>query len=240
MPAFSLADALAQVPDPRDPRGRFHPLEAILSLAVVAILAGRTGPGPISEFGRDHGEAFAWALGFRRGKTPAKSTFSEIFRAIDPEALERALSLWIASRQEQAGWQAVALDGKTLKGSADGQAPGVHLLSAYAHEAKAVLAQMRVDQKTNEHKAALKLLGVLPLEGQVVTGDALFAQKQVAERIRDEGGDYVLAVKDNQKGLKEDIRAALHDSAAFSPLRREAAAAGASGSADRGERPRAA
>lgn len=215
---LSLVEALAQVPDPRDPRGVRHPLVAILSLAAVAILAGNTGPQAIHEFGRRHGKSLAFALGFRRGKTPAQSTLSEVFRALDAAALERALSRWVASRQADAGWRAIALDGKTLCGSADGEAPGVHLLSAYAPEAKAVLAQMRVDAKTNEHKAALELLGVLPLKDKVVTGDAMFAQKDVAEAIREAGGDYVLVVKDNQRDLKEDIRVALQGDPGFSPL----------------------
>jgi hypothetical protein len=218
MPSLSLQEALAQIPDPRDPRGVRHPLVAILALTVLAILAGRTGPASIAQFGRSHGAPLAFALGFRRGKTPAKSTFSEVFRAIDPDALEQALSRWIAGRQQDAGWVHVALDGKTLRGSADGQAPGVHLLAAYAPQAKAVLAQMRVDAKTNEHKAALSLLGVLPLVGKIITGDAMFAQKEVAEKIREGGGDYVLVVKDNQKELKEDIRLALQGDPGFSPL----------------------
>lgn len=218
MQSPSLLEAFAQVPDPRDPRGVRHPLPAILALAAVAILAGRAGPGPIAEFGRSHGPALAFALGFRRGKTPAKSTFSEVFRAIDPSALEQALSRWIARRGQDAGWDHVALDGKTLRGSADGEMPGTHLLAAYAPRAKAVLAQMRVDQKTNEHKAALQLLGVLPLAGKAVTGDAMFAQKDVAEKIREAGADYVLVVKDNQKELMQDIRTALQGDPGFSPL----------------------
>jgi hypothetical protein len=218
MPSLSLLEALAQVPDPRHRRGVRHPLPAILALAVVAILAGRAGPGPIAEFGRSHGPALAHALGFRRGKTPAKSTFSEVLRAVDPAELERALSRWVAGRERDAGWKAVALDGKTLKGSADGRSPAVHLLAAYAPDAGAVLAQMRVDAKTNEHKAALELLGVLPVEGKVITGDAMFAQKEVAERVRDSGGDYLLTVKGNQPGLEEDIRTALQGDPGFSPL----------------------
>ena len=81
-----------------------------------------------------------------------------------------------------------------------------------------MLKQLRVDAKTNEHKAALTLLGVLPLRGKVVTGDAMFTHRDVAEEIRRRGGDYILIVKDNQPELKAQIQAALHDDAAFSPL----------------------
>jgi hypothetical protein len=217
MQGLSLVEALAGVPDPRDPRGRIHPLPAVLSLTVVAILAGCKSLTAIAQFGRDHGKSLAHALGFSRGKTPAKSCLSDLFRILDVVALEDAINLWLQARVLD-GWQHTALDGKTLRGSADGDAPAVHLLSAFIPAAAAVIGQMRVDAKTNEHKAALRLLGVLPLAGKVVTADAMFTHRDVAQMIRQQGGDYLLIVKDNQTELKEAIRAALHDDAAFSPL----------------------
>ena len=99
----------------------------------------------LAQFGRDHGTPLAHALGFRRGKTPTKSTFSKLFRRLDIQAFEEALRRWTLTRQAE-GWQMI--DGKTLKGSADGVISGVHLLSAFISEAAAVLAQIRVDAKT--------------------------------------------------------------------------------------------
>src|SRR5262245_64249027 len=96
--ALSLLHVLAEVPDPRSRHGRRHPLSAILSLAVVAMLAGAKGYQAIAQFGREKGFALAHALGFRRGKTPTKSTFSVLFRSLDVNAFEQALSRWIASR----------------------------------------------------------------------------------------------------------------------------------------------
>ena len=218
MQRLSLLEALACVPDPRKARGKRHPLAALLSLTVVAVLAGCKSLEAICQFGRDHGKALAFALGFRRGKTPAKSTLSELFRALDVAAFEAALGRWLGAQAEHAGWRALALDGKALRGSADGEAPGVHLLAAFVPSAAAVLAQVRVEATTNEHKAALRLLGVLPLAGKVATGDALFTHRDVAGEIRRGGGDYLLIVKDNQPELKAQIQAALHDDAAFSPL----------------------
>jgi hypothetical protein len=209
-------DYLANIPDPRDPRGRIHPLSAVLSLAVVAMLAGMKSLHAIAQFGRDHGAGLAHALGFRRKKTPAKSTLSELFRAIDLDAFESALRLWMQTRQ--ADGATIALDGKTLKGSRHGDVPGVHLLAAFVPGCAAVLGQLRVDAKTNEHKAALQLLGVLPVQGKLVSGDAMFTHRDVAQAVRDGGGDYLLFVKDNQPELKAQIEAALHDDAAFSPL----------------------
>jgi hypothetical protein len=220
--ALSLQEELATVPDPRSPRGRIHPLPAILSLVVVAILGGSKSLEAIAQFGRDRGTALAHALGFRRGKTPNKSCLSKLFRRLDVAALEAALGRWILGRVAHHGWDAIALDGKTARGSADGDIPGAHLLSAYVPQAAAVLAQIRVDGKTNEHKASLAFLGVLPIAGKVVTGDAMFTHRDVAQAVRDGGGDYLLIVKDNQPELKAQIQAALHDDAAFSPLPAEA------------------
>jgi hypothetical protein len=236
--APSLLEALQSVPDPRDRRGVQHPLSAILSLTVVAVLAGMKSLSAIARFGRERGAAFAFAPGFTRGKAPAKSCLSELFAALGAAALEGALTRWLLGRVA-CGWKALAVDGKALRGSADGAVPAAHLLSAFAPAAGAALAQLRVDAKTNEHKAALRLLGVLPLKGKVVTGDAMFTHKDVARKIHAAGGDYVLIVKDNQGTLKGDIRAALHDDAGFSPLPAQAQGRGGAAGQDgrQGARP---
>ncbi len=232
---LSLVEELATVPDPRSRKGRIHPLVAILSLTVVATLAGCKSLDAIAQFGRDHGVALAHALGFTRRKTPNKSCLSKLFRRLDVEALEQALARWVAGRLTQHASDDLAVDGKTVRGSAEGDVPGVHLLTAYVPSASAVLKQLRVDAKTNEHKAALRLLGVLPLQGKVVTGDAMFTHRDVAQTIRDRGGDYILIAKDNQPELRAQIEAALHDDADFSPLPAEAEGSGGADGADGGQ-----
>jgi DDE family transposase len=204
-----LLDVLADIPDPRHRRGIRHPLSAILGLAVLAMLTGCKSYHAIAQFGRDKGFALAQVLGFRRGKTPTKSTYSVLFRRLDVVAFEAAVARWIASRLSDEEMAVIALDGKTLRGSRDGELPGHHLVAAYAVAAAAVLAQLRVDAKTNEHKAALQLLGLLPVQGRIVTGDAIFCQRDLCQEIIDGGGDYVFTVKDNQPGLAIDIQAGL-------------------------------
>src|SRR3954447_1389613 len=102
MAALSLIEVLAEVPDPRSRHGRIHPLPAVLALTVLAVLRGCTGPAAIAQFGRDHGAPLAHALGFRRGKTPAASCLSELFRRLDPVAFEAALARWVRSRMPPA------------------------------------------------------------------------------------------------------------------------------------------
>jgi hypothetical protein len=221
---LSLLEIFAQLPDPRSRHGRRHPLVAILSLAVLAMLSGAKSYQAIAQFGRDHGFALAHALGFTRGKTPTKSTFSVLFRLLDVSAFENALSRWIISRLPEEQEQSIAMDGKTSRGSRDGDVPGQHLVAAYSAAAQAVLAQLKVDAKTNEHKAALQLLGLLPVKGNILTGDALFCQRDLCAAIIDAGGDYLFTVKDNQPSLVRDIQAGLayqeqtqRRTAAFSP-----------------------
>src|SRR6516165_7465173 len=108
-----LIEALDRVPDPRSRKGRRNPLTAILSLAVVATLAGMKSLEAIAQFGRDHGPALAHALGFTRGRTPNKSCLSKLLRRLDVVALEDALSRWLSGRVQHHGWDAIAVDGKT-------------------------------------------------------------------------------------------------------------------------------
>jgi hypothetical protein len=218
MASLSLAEAFALIPDPRDRRGRQHPLVAMLCLTTVAILAGCRSINAVAQFGRDHGIHMAHALGFNKPLTPAPSTFSELFRKLDAAAVESALRTWLLARGAGAG-EHVALDGKTACGSAEGEVPGVHLLAAFATADAAVLGQLEVARTTNEHKAALRLLGVLPLTGKVITADAMFTHADVCDTITDAGGEYILAVKDNQERLHQDIRALFEgDGTTFSPL----------------------
>ena len=183
-----------------------YPLVPVLALCLVAVLAGHTGFAAIAQFGRLRRRRLGHALGFQSGRMPCANTLPLLLRDLDADHLDRVIGGWLAGRHA-AGWDHLALDGKTLRGSRDGAVPGVHLLSAYAPQASAVVAQMRVEATTNEHKAALRLLGVLPpLAGAVVTADAMFTHRDVCDRILDRGGDYVLYAKDNQADLQRDLR----------------------------------
>jgi hypothetical protein len=204
----TLMELLEGLHDPRAAKGKRHPLPALLGLAVVAMLAGMTSYEAIVQYGKERGWEFLKLLGFTTKWGLCKATYSRVFRRIDAADFEDRVGRWIRGRLRPDDAPHLCLDGKTARGSRDGDSPGVHLLSAYAPEVKAVLAQLRVDAKTNEHKAALELLGVLPIEGKVVTGDAIFTHRDVCATVLDGGGDYVLPVKDNQPTLARDIAAA--------------------------------
>jgi hypothetical protein len=216
MTTLSLIEASADVRDPRGPRGLVHPLTAVLGLTAVALLAGMASLEAIAQCRCDRGPPLAFALGFRRARAPNKSALSKLFRRLDPDRVEAALARSLKARGVDDA--VTCLDGKTLRGSATGGLPGVHPLAAYAPHARAVLAQVRVDARTNEHKAALELLGVLPLTGKVVTADAPFPHRDGRAAIDAGGGDHLLPLKDDQAVLKADVVAAFDD-AACSPRR---------------------
>jgi hypothetical protein len=136
----SLLAAFAAVPDPRLPRGRRHPLPAVLALATAAMLCGARSLYAIAQWGRLQPPTAVRALGFTRERTPAVSTLHQVFSALDVDAFEAALAHWaqahLGDRRE-----AIALDGKALRGIHGEALPGVDLVAAYASEAGLVLAQ---------------------------------------------------------------------------------------------------
>jgi hypothetical protein len=226
MPALSLLDRLAELTDPRDRKGRQYPLVPLLALTLVAIRAGNTSVAAIAQFGRLRKHRRGHALGFPHGKMPCANTLTNLFAVLDADHLDRLIGDWLGDRHAD-GWDHLALDGKTVRGSRDGDTPGVHLLAAYAPQASAVVAQMTVDATTNEHKAALRLLGVPPLAGAVVTADAMFTHADVCEKVLAGGGDYVVYAKGNQSPLRADIEAAFAaESGGLPPLAPTAVALG--------------
>lgn len=207
---MTLWEAFEQVPDPRKASGRRHPLQAVLTLSAVAMMTGCRSLYAIAQFGRDRGANFAAALGFTREETPCCTTLHYLFVSLDRTAFEKALRGWL-NCQQSAGWKALSVDGKTLRGTQGHEVAGVHLLAAYAHEARLVLEQIPVSADTNEHKAALELLNMLPLKGKVVLGDAMFCQRDMSSKICKKGGDWVWPVKQNQPELLAALKLAFED-----------------------------
>jgi hypothetical protein len=203
----SLLEILEGIHDPRGAKGKRHPLSALLALAVVAMLAGMTSYEAIVQYGKERGRDFLYLLGFTRGRGLCKATYSRVFRRIDVVEFEARVSRWIQGRLRTGDAAHIAIDGKTARGSRDGETPAVHLVAAYVPDAHATVAQLRVDAKTNEHKAALEMLGILPIRGKVVTGDAMFTHRDVCAKVIERGGDYILPVKENQPTLLANIAA---------------------------------
>src|SRR5688572_26772689 len=205
-----LIEVFAEIPDFRRRQGTRHPLAAIFSLACCAMLCGYRSYSAIAEWGRNDGTGIAHALGLTH-QTPCAATLHTVFRHVERNTLEAQLGAWaegvVATTPPapSAGDAAIALDGKTLRGSRKQGAPGVHLLSALSHHLGLTLAQQAVDDKTNEITQVETVLRQLVLQDRVVTMEALLTQRHVAQTIVDGGGDDVMIVKDNQPQLRADI-----------------------------------
>ena len=138
-------------------------------------------------------------------RAPVESTFRRVLSGIDADEVDRVVCAWLA-KQAQAG--AIALDGKALRGSADGDKPAVHLLSAVTHAEGVVVAQSQVAEKSNEIPGAKPLLADLDLRGRTVTADAMHTQTELARfLVEEKKADYVFVAKDNQPTLRQDIEA---------------------------------
>jgi predicted transposase YbfD/YdcC len=205
-----LIEVFSDIPDVRKSRGKRHPLSAILALSCCAMLCGSRSYSAIADWGRNYGREITHALGFTH-TTPCASTLHTIFGRLDREGFEAKLGGWADSvvahtpATPEAPEIAMAVDGKTLRGSKKQGAPGTHLLSVLAHRLGLTLTQQAVAAKTNEIKEVETVLRQIVLAGRVVTMDALLTQRQVAQTIVNAGGDYVMIVKENQPQLKADI-----------------------------------
>lgn len=207
-----LAQAFATVPDPRRAGSITYPLAAILTLAVSAILANHHSVLAIAEWGARQSPDVRHDLGFPDA-TPCQSTLQRLFCKLDGTILAQRLSAWfqqVSAPEDGMVLQGVAIDGKSQRGrlvfADDGP---VHVLSAFCHETGIVLAQVPITVTTDKAEAELTvaptLLAQLDWHGRVLTGDALFCQRQLCQQVLDAGGDYLLVVKDNQPALHEAI-----------------------------------
>lgn len=205
-----LVQVFVEIPDFRQRQGKRYTLSAILALACAAILCGYRSYSAIAEWGRNYGAPLALALGFKQGQTPCAATLHTIFRHLDAAQFEAKLGQWAESvlQARPAGADepdGVAVDGKTQRGSVKQGAQGAHLLSAVSQRLGLTLAQQAIHDKSNELGQIQAVLDALLLQGKVITADALHTQREVAQTIVEQGGDYLMIVKENQPQLHRDI-----------------------------------
>lgn len=195
---YLLQECLAKIPDPRRARGKVHPLEAVLSLAVLGLMARCRSLSDISRWGKLHPELVA-GLGLRR--RPSVATLSRLLRQVSVAAVRRSLLefAWRLNegRSGHNGLRVVALDGKTLRGAwENGQQ--LHLLEAFAHQGALALDQVVVQGALGEVAAAQAWVEQVAQELpglEILTGDALFAQRDLCQAIVDGHRDYLLKLK---------------------------------------------
>ena len=213
----SLAQALSELPDFRQAQGRRYDLLPILLLSCVAMLCGCTSQSAISDWGHNYSRLWLLKLGFKKGCSPSQSTLHRVFKGIDIAKLELLLSHWtqqvfrLLDLGSPTDLEGASIDGKLLCGSSKQKAARPHLLASLSHKLGLVLGQVAVSEKSNEITASSELIEMLVLKGVVITGDAMFTQREMARKIISEGGDYLISVKANQPSLLEDVKQAFAD-----------------------------
>jgi len=199
----SIRKHFRSLKDPRVVGRTRHRLFDIIALAICGVIANCDDWPDIALFAEKRKDWFGRFLGLENG-VPAHGTFERVFAALDPRALERCCLTWLREVAGLVGLTHVAIDGKALCGS--GTLGPLHLVSAWATEARLSLGQVAVDGQSNEITAIPELLALLDLNGALVTIDAIGCQTAIARKIVAGGGDYVLVAKANQGRLLEDIQ----------------------------------
>ena len=201
--------------DPRVARRKLYPLNEMLFVVLCGSICGAESWRDFVLFGNEKLDFLKTHFAFSNG-IASKNTFARVFAVLDPVVFRACFMDWVKSLQAAWDDQVIAIDGKTLCNSGDErqESGAIHLVSAFATQARLVLAQQKVDEKSNEITAIPALLALLDVKDQVVTIDAMGCQRAIAHQIQDQGADYILALKGNQETLHEQVRLFLETEAA--------------------------
>jgi predicted transposase YbfD/YdcC len=202
----SLLEYFADLPDPRIDRCKEHKLIDIIVIAILATICSAEHFTEMEEFGNAKKGWLETFLELKNG-IPSHDTFARVFALLSPAAFRERFVLWMQAVTTITAGQVVAIDGKTVRRSTDKSAghKATHIVSAWATRNRLSLGQIKVEEKTNEISAVPELLRLLNLKGCIVTLDALNAQKEIAGVIRDQGADYLLALKGNHPHLHAEV-----------------------------------
>jgi predicted transposase YbfD/YdcC len=202
----SPIEYFSAITDPRMDRTREHSLSDIIFISIAAVICGAETWNDIEAFGK---AKKAWLKRYLKLKNgiPSHDTFNRVFSMLDPNEFERCFLAWIKDVAQISEGEVISIDGKSIRGSAQrGSKAMVHMVSAWASTNHLLLGQVKVADKSNEITAIPRLLEVLAIKGCIVTIDAMGCQTEIARKIKEQGGEYILAVKSNQPGLEQAIK----------------------------------
>ena len=202
----SLFEHFSSIEDPRIERQKLHSLSSILFLTICAVLSGCNDWDEIEEYGIEKEVWLKKYIELKNG-IPSHDTINRVFSRLKPAELQVCFIDWVQSVVSKSSHNIVNIDGKRLCNSGEnGSKSMIHLVNAWSNSNQMILGQVKTEEKSNEITAIPTLLDLLELDGAIVTIDAMGCQTAIAERIADKGADYILAVKDNQKFLHDDIK----------------------------------
>ena len=197
-------DTFESLEDPRSSRNQLYTMDEILFCALCAVICGAEGFEDMEDFGTSKSVFLKMYFPYENG-TPSDDTFRRFFRSLNPEKFEELFRQWANDIADRVGAKVISIDGKCSRRSYDGKESMLHRVSAFASEARLVLGQSKVDDKSNEITAIPKLLEWLDIKGHIITIDAMGCQYSIADLIQSKEGDYVLALKGNQSSLSDDV-----------------------------------
>lgn len=203
MATMALLDHFSALDDPRQPGKVLYPLAEVMLLVLCATLSGAEDFVEIRFWGREKLSFLRTMLPFKRG-IPSHDTLNDVINALDADLFSACFTAWVEGLREDEP-DIVALDGKTSRRARRGDEHPLHVVSAWAARQRLVLGQQAVGTKSNEIIAIPLLLARLQLTGALVTIDAMGCQTKIAQAIIDRGADYLLALKDNQRSLAEEV-----------------------------------
>lgn len=203
-------DHFEGVNDERAERNRLYSVDEILLVTLAAVICGADGWQDIENFGKSKSTYLCKFFDFKNG-TPSDDTFRRFFRSLDPDIFTKLFRQWIESLTLATGSKIIAIDGKANRRTHDGEGKMIHMVSAFAVEARLVLGQEKVSEKSNEITAIPQLLDILDIPGHIITIDAMGCQFEIANKIKAKEADYVFSLKGNQGTLCDDVVAYFKD-----------------------------
>jgi len=200
-----LRSIFSQIDDPRSDINKLHKLEDILLIGIISVICAADTWKNMETYAKAKEEFLRSFLELPNG-IPSDDTFNRVFSSIDSEQFEACFVDWVSRLVNLTDGEVIPIDGKTIRGAkANGKKSPFHMVSAWATNNNLVLGQVKVSEKSNEITAIPKLLELITVKGCTVTIDAMGCQQEIAGKIIDQGANYILAVKENQKQLHQDI-----------------------------------
>ena len=209
MKKLSLMEVLSGIEDTRRSRSVMYPLHEVLIIMLLAVICGATSYAKVEMFGKSKKEWLKTFLELENG-IPDACTFRNVIKEIDTRKLHQLFSEWMKSVVKEV-YGVVAIDGKQARRTKDAKKKPLHVVSAFSAEYGLVIGQLACEEKSNEITAIPKLLEMLEIKGCIVTIDAMDTQTEIAKSVRDKEADYILALKENQKTLYNDVKLYLDD-----------------------------
>lgn len=208
--SINFIDTFEKVEDPRSSRNQLYTVSEILLVTLCAVICGASGWSDVETYGKAQIDRLRKYLAYNNG-APSDDTVRRFYRNLDPSAFERLFREWVDKLAKKIDSKVIAIDGKCLRHSFDGDGNMLHMVSAFATEARIVLGQEKVSEKSNEITAIPRMLDWLDVKGHIVTIDAMGCQYEIANQIIKKDGDYIFSLKGNQGTLVEDVRLYFED-----------------------------